>query len=181
MLVRQQPHGVAVREFDGLLHRLGARDRLDRVPGVDERSFERDRGLFDNFERHIDLGADLDAGPAHLPVGHRGLRVAHREHRALLEDREVRGRPGRHVRRVEVAAVVVRRERRYRLLGGGDPDGADHRFDRDLDPLELDPAAPATVAASDAVALGVTAPGLAGRIAHLGDSRRRVFDLGVIL
>ena len=80
-----------------------------------------------HVEAGDDLAADLDAGAADLPVAHRRVHVADREHAAGLAhgEEELRARPVLVV--VEVAAVLSGIGVRNRLAVGGDADHADHR------------------------------------------------------
>ena len=82
----------------------------------------------------------LDRGAAGLALALAVVAVADREHRALDVDAEVAGGAGPHLRGVHVAAEALGHQRAAHLAAGrGDADGAEHRFERQLDPQVAEP------------------------------------------
>ena len=126
------------------VHQLGLRD----PPGVLERSAGADRhpvrvvldprpGRRTALDQLDDQGGGhgaLDRGAAGLALALPVVPVADREQRALDVDTEVDGGSGTHLRGVHVAAEAVGDQRAAHLPAGrGDPDGAEHRLQRQVD------------------------------------------------
>jgi hypothetical protein len=105
VLVHEQSRGLLRDELECLV--VGVRGRVWH-PAV-RKLADRPRRLspLEQVEADVDLAGDLDAGEADLPVAHRGVHVADREHPTGLANGEVDPCPNPGQVVVEVAAVTA--------------------------------------------------------------------------
>ena len=139
-------HRVQALELADPVHELGVGDpprvlhraaRAHRHPvGVVLDPWPAGRAALDELDDEGGGHRALHGRAAGLALALPVVPVADREHRPLDVDAEEDGRAGPHLRSVHVAAEPVGHEGRTHLSPGrGDANGAEHRLDRELDPV----------------------------------------------